>query len=139
MHRRRRYRRGAFEAKWRLNDDASNPLTVSPAAAAATPTAQDNAFDEIVGALEMVLLDPGVVELQRGFCEAHCSEFEDSDENKLSYTGIFEQYQNTVESYIQKRVGEVIDGFSLEAFGEMLTTRQGASICMAQRFPSASS
>ena len=87
----------------------------------------------------MVLLDPGFVELQRGFCEAHCSEFEDSDENKLSYTGIFEQYQNTVESYIQKRVGEVIDGFSLEAFGEMLTTRQGASICMAQRFPSASS
>ena len=34
---------------------------------------QDMEFDRIVGAIEDVLMDPSFVQLQSGFCDAHCS------------------------------------------------------------------
>ena len=71
-------------------------------------------------------MDPGFVELQESFCVAHCSQFELSEENKLCYMEIFEQYQSTLESYIEKKVGEVIDGFSFKSFATMLQSRRGA-------------
>eukprot|EP00613_Pedinella_sp_CCMP2098_P017843 CAMPEP_0171761454 /NCGR_PEP_ID=MMETSP0991-20121206/48068_1 /TAXON_ID=483369 /ORGANISM="non described non described, Strain CCMP2098" /LENGTH=155 /DNA_ID=CAMNT_0012364725 /DNA_START=14 /DNA_END=478 /DNA_ORIENTATION=- len=87
-------------------------------------SAEDNAFDEAVGALENVLMDPGFVELQKSFHEKHCDEFEDSEENKLSYTQIFQSYCSCIESYLEKRVGEDIENFSLDSFGKMMATRK---------------
>lgn len=34
--------------------------------------------------------------------EKYCEEFEEKDENKLSYMNIFKEYTNKVESYIEK-------------------------------------
>jgi len=36
-------------------------------------------------------------------------EFEEGDENKLSYTPIFESYCAAIEGYLQKRIAEDIE------------------------------
>mmetsp|Transcript_29403 Transcript_29403/g.65835 ORF Transcript_29403/g.65835 Transcript_29403/m.65835 type:complete len:209 (+) Transcript_29403:78-704(+) len=90
---------------------------------AAGGSTEDQAFDAAVGAIEGVLLDPGFVQLQASFCDVHCDEFDDTDENKLSYTPVFEQYTAAVESYLSKRVGEEIEGFDLDAFGRLVSAR----------------
>ncbi len=38
------------------------------------------------------ILEEGFQQLQQSFMEKHYLEFEDSDENKLSYTPIFNEY-----------------------------------------------
>eukprot|EP00618_Florenciella_parvula_P014427 CAMPEP_0119482232 /NCGR_PEP_ID=MMETSP1344-20130328/10183_1 /TAXON_ID=236787 /ORGANISM="Florenciella parvula, Strain CCMP2471" /LENGTH=233 /DNA_ID=CAMNT_0007516617 /DNA_START=18 /DNA_END=716 /DNA_ORIENTATION=- len=87
-------------------------------------SAEDAAFDEMVGAIENLLLDPSFVELQESFASRHCGTFEDTPENKLCYTQIFDEWQNLIESFIEKRVSEEIETFSMEAFGEMLQNRE---------------
>ena len=56
-------------------------------------SAEDNKFDEIVGALEDLLISPEFEEVQSNFGRAHCDVFEESGENKLVYTQIFEEYR----------------------------------------------
>jgi ADP-ribosylation factor-like protein 2-binding protein len=57
---------------------------------------QAAAFDRIIGALQEVLLDESFSSKQQAFLNEQCSEFEDTDENKLSYTGIFTQYTDMI-------------------------------------------
>ena len=42
--------------------------------------------------LPCTIADEGFQSLQDGYCEKHCGVFEDTDENKLEYTKIFEGY-----------------------------------------------
>lgn len=63
----------------------------------------------MVGAIQNLLLDPSFVELQEGFASRHCDTFEDTPENKLCYTQIFDEWQNLIESFIEKRVSEEIE------------------------------
>jgi The ARF-like 2 binding protein BART len=60
------------------------------------PLLQAAAFDRIVGALQEVLLDEAFSSKQQAFLNEHCSEFEDTEENKLSYTGIFTHYTDMI-------------------------------------------
>lgn len=94
-----------------------------------TGSSEENAFDEIVGAIETLLLDPSFIELQTNFLQKHCQHFEDTDENKLIYTEIFTAYTTTIESFIEKCISEDIEGFSMDAFGAMLQSRGQDEIC----------
>lgn len=38
--------------------------------------------------------------------------------------GAAQAYCSCIESYLEKRVGEDIEGFSLDAFGKMMATRK---------------
>ncbi|KAF6078387.1 hypothetical protein HJG60_009227 [Phyllostomus discolor] len=48
--------------------------------------------------------------------EKHYREFEDTEENKLTYTPIFNEYISLVEKYIEEQLLERIPGFSMAAF-----------------------
>ena len=84
---------------------------------------EERRFDEIVGCLEEVLMDPEFQLSQDDFCEAHCDKFFDDEENRLEYTPLFEQYASLIENFISEKLSERVEGFSMEEFQEMLEDR----------------
>ena len=50
-------------------------------------------------------------------------EFDATEENKLSYTPIFKEYQDSIEAYLMKRVNELVPDFDEEKFSEELVKR----------------
>jgi ADP-ribosylation factor 2-binding protein len=84
---------------------------------------EDQRFDEIVGCLEEVLMDPEFQLSQDEFCLAHCDKFFNDDENRLEYTPLFEHYAALIENFIGEKLAERVDGFSMEEFQEMLEDR----------------
>ncbi|CAK9024434.1 Stearoyl-CoA desaturase (Acyl-CoA desaturase) (Delta(9)-desaturase) (Delta-9 desaturase) (Fatty acid desaturase) [Durusdinium trenchii] len=87
-------------------------------------TAEDNEFDEIVGALEEIIMDPRFVKLQSEFCRRHCNRFHKDDENKLEYTDIFNEYTQTIETYLESRLKRCIPGFRMDKFAHMCQQRK---------------
>ena len=79
-------------------------------------TAEDDKFDEVVGTLQEILIDPKFEKLQKQFFDKHCLQFEATEENKLVYTSIFKQYQNEIEKFITQRLSEEIADFNVETF-----------------------
>lgn len=51
-------------------------------------------------------------------------QFEATEENKLVYTTIFNEYTNSIEAYINNALSEMIADFSMERFVAMLPTRK---------------
>mmetsp|Transcript_10692 Transcript_10692/g.13889 ORF Transcript_10692/g.13889 Transcript_10692/m.13889 type:complete len:188 (-) Transcript_10692:143-706(-) len=73
-------------------------------------------FDLVVGALEDILLNEEFVALQRDFFAANCDEFEDTEENKLSYTEIFNNYTTMIEEFLEMKLVDDLPNFSMERF-----------------------
>uniref|UniRef100_A0A0A9VQF0 ADP-ribosylation factor-like protein 2-binding protein n=2 Tax=Lygus hesperus TaxID=30085 RepID=A0A0A9VQF0_LYGHE len=73
-------------------------------------------FDVIVGQLEDILIDKHFQKLQRDFLDKYCLEFDDTEENKLSYMEIFEEYVRTIERSIEERLKINIPNFNMEQF-----------------------
>uniref|UniRef100_A0A8C6GCM5 ADP-ribosylation factor-like protein 2-binding protein n=1 Tax=Mus spicilegus TaxID=10103 RepID=A0A8C6GCM5_MUSSI len=55
-------------------------------------SASDAEFDAVVGCLEDIIMDDEFQLLQRNFMDKYYQEFEDTEENKLTYTPIFNEY-----------------------------------------------
>lgn len=53
---------------------------------------QDTKFDLIVGVLESIVMDPSFRSQHEAFCRTNCQVFENTEENKLVYTTLFQQY-----------------------------------------------
>uniref|UniRef100_A0A8C9P5J2 ADP-ribosylation factor-like protein 2-binding protein n=1 Tax=Spermophilus dauricus TaxID=99837 RepID=A0A8C9P5J2_SPEDA len=70
-------------------------------------------FDAVVGYLEDIILDDEFQLLQRNFMDKYYQEFEDTEENKLIYTPIFNEYISLVEKYIEEQLLERIPGFNM--------------------------
>ncbi|CAM9165245.1 unnamed protein product, partial [Heterosigma akashiwo] len=51
-------------------------------------------------------------DLQTPFFKQHCDEFEDTDENKLEYTDIFNSYTEMIEEFLAGRLAAAVPGFS---------------------------
>jgi ADP-ribosylation factor 2-binding protein len=83
----------------------------------------DAKFDDAVGALEDIVIAPEFQEMLAKFCKKHVDIFEDTEENKLEYMGIFKQYSALIESHIQKRLKEAVTGFDMAAFSAELEKR----------------
>ena len=49
---------------------------------------------------------------------------QDTDENKLVYTTVFEQYVNIVEHTIDERLKEAVPGFSMQDFSSLLAKHE---------------
>lgn len=81
-------------------------------------------FDETIGHIEDVLMDPKFQELQRNFMEKYWNEFDDTEENKLVYMDIFKEYTDVVEKYIENYLKKNIEDFSMESFISQLQDRK---------------
>merc|ERR1719198_1381152 len=91
---------------------------------------EDDEFDEMVGALEDVLLDERFVALQDGFAGAHCAEFDDGEENKLVYTELFEQYTDVLEAFLADALRERLGaGFEMERLLRLVRRRGEEELC----------
>jgi len=86
-------------------------------------TAAEAKFDEIVGALEEIIMDPEFNSLQNKFLCDNCIHFEPGEENKLIYMDIFRAYVDRVEKYIERRLRQAVANFSMEEFMNMLRSR----------------
>ena len=81
-------------------------------------------FDAIVGALEAFMITDDFASTQAAFCRAECAIFEDTDENKLEYTPIFEGYVDALETAIEAHLASAVPGFDMLEFAEMLEARR---------------
>uniref|UniRef100_A0ABI7XQR5 ADP-ribosylation factor-like protein 2-binding protein n=1 Tax=Felis catus TaxID=9685 RepID=A0ABI7XQR5_FELCA len=79
-------------------------------------SASDAEFDAVVGYLEDIIMDDEFQLLQRNFMDKYYQEFEDTEENKLTYTPIFNEYISLVEKYIEEQLLERIPGFNMAPF-----------------------
>lgn len=92
------------------------------------------------------MLDEDFSSQQNAFCRRHCGKlhsncsfqdiplvnyvfnaeiFEDSSENKLEYTAIFNEYTALIEGLLERKLSEKIEGFQMEQFERMLVERKG--------------
>lgn len=85
---------------------------------------EDDYFDQVVGCLQEIILDPEFDRMQKGFGNDNCMQFEATEENKLVYTTIFNKYTTTIEAYINEQLTEMVDNFSMERFISLLDTRK---------------
>ena len=60
----------------------------------------DDYFDQVVGCLQEIILDPSFDSMTKNFSIKNCMQFEATEENKLCYTTIFNEYTSTIEAYI---------------------------------------
>nr|XP_023682943.1 ADP-ribosylation factor-like protein 2-binding protein isoform X3 [Paramormyrops kingsleyae] len=83
----------------------------------------DAAFDAVIGNIEDIIMEEQFQGLQQSFMEKYYLEFDDSEENKLSYTTIFNEYIELLEKHIEKELMARIPGFCMNAFTDSLNTR----------------
>ncbi|XP_031603405.2 ADP-ribosylation factor-like protein 2-binding protein isoform X1 [Oreochromis aureus] len=88
--------------------------------AVSSSSAADTAFDGVIGCIEDIIMEDDFQQLQQIFMEKHYCEFDDSDENKLSYTPIFNEYIDLLEKYLEQQLMERIPGFNMDTFKELL-------------------
>uniref|UniRef100_A0A6Q2Y350 ADP-ribosylation factor-like protein 2-binding protein n=1 Tax=Esox lucius TaxID=8010 RepID=A0A6Q2Y350_ESOLU len=58
--------------------------------------------------------------LQQNFMEKHYLEFDNSEENKLAYTPIFNEYIELLEKHLEQQLMERIPGFNMNTFTHLL-------------------
>jgi len=57
-----------------------------------------------VGAIEEILIEEAFFNTQNEFCVKHCDKFEDTDENKIIYTSLFQEYTDLMENMLNTRL-----------------------------------
>ncbi|XP_043937334.1 ADP-ribosylation factor-like protein 2-binding protein isoform X2 [Protopterus annectens] len=88
--------------------------------AVSVSSAADTEFDLVIGHIEDIIMGDEFQELQRNFMDSYYMEFEDTEENKLSYTSIFKEYIDLLEKYIEHQLLERIPGFNMNSFTKSL-------------------
>jgi ADP-ribosylation factor 2-binding protein len=88
-------------------------------------SAEETEFDMVCGAIEEILVgDEEFLSTQRGFCEKHCDVFSDSEENKIEYTALFEEYTGLMERTLEERLAAKVPGFKMRRFELQLVDRK---------------
>ncbi|TGZ70318.1 hypothetical protein CRM22_003276 [Opisthorchis felineus] len=82
-------------------------------------------FDEVIGYLEDIIMSNEFQEIQEQFLENNCYAFEDSDENKLCYTSIHDEYVDTVEKFLEEQLRCQIPSFNMEDFLNRMSENKG--------------
>eukprot|EP00644_Phytophthora_capsici_P008560 jgi/Phyca11/546149/estExt2_Genewise1Plus.C_PHYCAscaffold_200184 len=75
---------------------------------------EESKFDKMIGVLQDLLMDPEFVDMQRDFCRNNCEIFDNVSENKLVYMDIFQQYTDLIETFIERRLHEKLECFSMQ-------------------------
>ncbi|XP_057329727.1 ADP-ribosylation factor-like protein 2-binding protein [Microplitis mediator] len=81
----------------------------------------NQSFNEIIGHIEDILIEPKFQETQQHFLEKYWKEFDSEEENKLIYMNIFEEYHKTIENYIETNLKKIIPEFSMESLLKYLS------------------
>lgn len=87
-------------------------------------SAEETEFDMVCGAIEEIVMDEEFSSVQRGFCEAHYSIFEDTDENKIEYTALFAEYTALMERTLEQHLAKKVPGFNMRRFELQLIDRK---------------
>jgi len=61
----------------------------------------DYKFDAFIEKLQEIVIEDNFETLKENFMNKYYQEFEEQEENKLSYMSIFKDYTKTIESYIE--------------------------------------
>lgn len=77
-------------------------------------------FDEVVGHIEDIVLSEEFQKMQVTFLEKYWHQFDYSEENKLEYMDVFEEYTNKFENYFMDELRERMDNFDMDKFAEEL-------------------
>mmetsp|Transcript_21588 Transcript_21588/g.37298 ORF Transcript_21588/g.37298 Transcript_21588/m.37298 type:complete len:192 (-) Transcript_21588:61-636(-) len=85
---------------------------------------EDEEFDTIVSALEEILQDDGFQALLNSFYQDNCDKFEESKENKLEYTVVFDSYTAVVEKALEDRLSAKISGFTMEKLERIVLSKK---------------
>ncbi|KAF5895057.1 ADP-ribosylation factor-like protein 2-binding protein, partial [Clarias magur] len=80
----------------------------------------DALFDAVIGNIEAIIMEDDFLNLQRSFMEKYYLEFDDTEENKLIYTPIFNEYIELLEKYLEQQLIERIPGFNMNDFTRSL-------------------
>jgi len=88
----------------------------------------DSMFDAAIMELEQIMMEPAFNERVGAFMAANCNEFDDTEENKLIYTSIFEQYVEMLETYIEAELAERMPDFDMASFCTTLMERGPAKL-----------
>lgn len=88
--------------------------------AVSSSSAAESAFDTVIGCIEDVIMEDEFQQLQQSFMEKYYSEFDESDENKLTYTTIFNEYVNLLEKHLEQKLLERIPEFNMNTFIQLL-------------------
>ncbi|XP_013889460.1 ADP-ribosylation factor-like protein 2-binding protein [Austrofundulus limnaeus] len=80
----------------------------------------DSSFSVAIGCIQDIIMGEDFQHLQQSFMMKHYLEFDDSDENKLSYTPIFNEYVDLLEKHLEQQLTERIPGFNMNAFIELV-------------------
>ncbi|KAB5574884.1 hypothetical protein PHYPO_G00214260 [Pangasianodon hypophthalmus] len=80
----------------------------------------DALFDTVIGSIEDIIMEDDFQNLQRSFMEKYFLEFDDTEENKLIYTSIFNEYIELLEKYLEQQLIERIPGFNMNDFTHSL-------------------
>ncbi|KAF4091590.1 hypothetical protein AMELA_G00038680 [Ameiurus melas] len=80
----------------------------------------DALFDTVIGNIEDIIMEDDFQNLQRSFMEKYYLEFDDTDENKLIYTPIFNDYIELLEKHLEQQLIERIPGFNMNDFTHSL-------------------
>uniref|UniRef100_A0A8D3AMF0 ADP-ribosylation factor-like protein 2-binding protein n=1 Tax=Scophthalmus maximus TaxID=52904 RepID=A0A8D3AMF0_SCOMX len=78
------------------------------------------AFDAVIGCIEDIIMEGEFQQLQQNFMEKYYLEFDNTEEIKLSYTPIFNEYVDLLEGRLEQQVMERIPGFNMNTFTELL-------------------
>ncbi|XP_073832719.1 ADP-ribosylation factor-like protein 2-binding protein [Musca autumnalis] len=79
-------------------------------------------FDEVIGHIEDIVLCDEFHQMQEDFLEQHWHRFEATEENKLEYMDIFEEYSNKFENYIMQELQKRMENFDIGKFVEELSS-----------------
>jgi ADP-ribosylation factor 2-binding protein len=107
------------------DDDAMDECEFEITSTEGPVDAETQKFDTIIGALEDLLMSDGFSRRQAEFCRAKCHVFEDTEENKLEYTSIFDEYTETLEAAMMGHLDESVEGFDAAEFFDALEQREG--------------
>jgi len=64
-------------------------------------------FDCFIEKLQEIVIEEDFEILKDDFMDKYCEEFEEKEENKLSYMNIFKEYTKIVETYIEKVINNI--------------------------------
>uniref|UniRef100_UPI00358E20C1 ADP-ribosylation factor-like protein 2-binding protein isoform X3 n=1 Tax=Myxine glutinosa TaxID=7769 RepID=UPI00358E20C1 len=85
---------------------------------------EQSEFDCIIGHIEDIIMGETFRRLQVHFMDKHCSEFDNSEENKLCYTLIFQEYQELMEQLLERELKRRLPEFHMSRFLDSLEQRQ---------------
>ena len=83
-------------------------------------------FNIIIGCLEETVMGETFQNLQSQFMDKYYKQFEESEENKLEYTQIFNEYVDKIEKYVDSELKKVLPEFNMHSFLDEVKTRQTA-------------